>query len=85
MEAKKYISLNRLSIFLDNLKNLFATKTSVEKLSESLDNKVNSSALSDYYTKTEINNLELITADDINTICGTNIQVTSINDSEVTF
>lgn len=37
------------------------------------------------YTKTEIDNMELITIDDIDTICGGAIQVTSINDSEVTF
>lgn len=37
------------------------------------------------YTKTEIDNMELITIDDIDTICGGTIQVTSISDSEVTF
>ena len=41
------------------------------------------STLSDYYTKTEIDNLELITVEDIDTICGAAIQVASL--SEVTF
>lgn len=36
-------------------------------------------ALPNYYTKTEINNLELITVEDIDTICGTSIQVVSRN------
>ena len=37
----------------------------------------------DYYTKTEINNLELITVEDIDTICGATIQ--DATTSEVTF
>ena len=49
-----------------------------------LNNKVASSTLSNYYTKTEIDNLELITVDDIDTICGTIIQVVN-STSEVTF
>lgn len=36
-----------------------------------------------YYTKTEIDNLELVSIDDIDTICGATIQVASV--SEVTF
>ena len=31
--SKKYVSLSKLSTFLDNLKNLFATKTTVDNLS----------------------------------------------------
>ena len=38
-----------------------------------------------HYTKTEIDNLELITADDVDTICGTTIEVASADNSEVTF
>jgi hypothetical protein len=48
-----------------------------------LDGKVGSDALSNYYTKTEIDNLELITVDDIDVICGATIQVATA--SEVTF
>lgn len=33
MSQKKYVSLSKLSTFLDNLKNLFATKTSLDELS----------------------------------------------------
>lgn len=36
-----------------------------------------------YYTETEIDNMEFITINDIDTICGANIQYASIN--EVTF
>lgn len=32
MATKKYVSLSKLSTFLDNLKGLFATKTSVEDI-----------------------------------------------------
>lgn len=38
-----------------------------------------------YYTKTEIDNLELITTDDIDVICGATIQVVNANLREVTF
>lgn len=31
---KKYVSLNKLSIFLNNLSNKFATKTEVQKKAE---------------------------------------------------
>lgn len=34
MATKKYVSLNKLSTFLDNLKNLFATKTEVDNKSQ---------------------------------------------------
>lgn len=36
------------------------------------------------YTKTQVDNLELITVDDIDTICGTTIQVATLN-NEVRF
>lgn len=39
-----------------------------------LNAKADSSALSDYYTKTEIDNMELITVEDIDAICGATIQ-----------
>lgn len=38
----------------------------------------------DAYTKTEIDNLELITVDDIDTICGATIEVANLS-NEVTF
>jgi len=34
MATKKYISLNKLSVFLDNLKGLFATKTELDQKSQ---------------------------------------------------
>ena len=36
--AKKYASLNTLTAFLDNLKNLFATKTEVDAKADSAHN-----------------------------------------------
>ncbi len=63
MAQKKYASLNSLQTFLDNLKTIFATKTEI-------DTKVNSSELSNYYTKNEIDGMEFITVEDIDTICG---------------
>lgn len=57
-EQKKYASISTLQTFLDNLKNLFATKT-------------------------EVDNMELITVDDIDAICGNTIRVASL--SEVAF
>lgn len=47
------------------------------------ESKVSTSTLANYYTKTEIENLELITVEDIDTICGQTIQVATA--SEVTF
>ena len=144
MAQKKYVSLSKLSAFLDNLKKIFAkvehshtvsdvtdlqaaldgkqniitgaastitssdltgnrvlvtsesgkveisdiTSTELEYLSgitssvqTQLNNKVNSDELSNYYTKTEIDDSKLITTDDIDTICGRTIQIAS----EVTF
>lgn len=40
-------------------------------------NKVDNSTLSNYYTKTQIDELELITVSDIDAICGTTIQMAS--------
>lgn len=34
MSTKKYVSLNKLSLFLDNLKNIFSLKTHGHTLSE---------------------------------------------------
>lgn len=48
-----------------------------------IENKADSSALNNYYTKDELENLELITTDDIDGICGATIQVATT--SEVTF
>lgn len=45
--------------------------------------KADASALSGYYTKTEIDNYELITIDDIDAICGNTI--VAVNASEVKF
>lgn len=39
MSQKKYVSLSKLSTFLDNLKNIFASKTDVENVSKSVNNK----------------------------------------------
>lgn len=48
--------------------------------------KADASALNNYYTKSEINDsVVLITTADIDTICGTTIQVASVNDEGVTF
>lgn len=48
-----------------------------------LDDKVDVSDLNNYYTKTQIDNLELITVDDIDAICGTVAQIATL--SEVAF
>lgn len=86
MSTKKYASLNTLQIFLDNIKNVFATKTEIS-------NKADTSHTHDdiyytkteienmHYTKTEVDSMEFITTNDIDTICGTTIQIAS----EVTF
>ena len=46
----------------------------ISAMEESINSKVDSAALSNYYAKTEIDSLELITVDDIDTICGGTIQ-----------
>lgn len=126
-DSKKYISLNRLSNFLDNIKAKYSQighKHTVSDLTDftpiSVDTSLSSTstnpvqnkvidaefdAIGDamgalelaidgkadathnhndsYYTKTEIDGIELITVDDIDTICGANIQFANL--SEVTF
>ena len=64
MTAKKYVSLNRLLDFLNNLKTLFATKTELNGKADSAHTHNDI-----YYTKTEIDNMEFITAGDIDKIC----------------
>lgn len=124
-DSKKYISLNRLSNFLDNIKakysqighkhtmsdltdykvdtvlsstsnNPIANKTvdaefdaiatAMGALDLAIDGKADANHNHDntYYTKTQVDNLELITVDDIDTICGTTIQVATLN-NEVRF
>ena len=78
MEKIKYVSLSKLSLFLDNLKNLFATKEEVNGKADSVHSHDDL-----YYTESEIDNMEFITINDIDTICGQSIQIT--NASEVTF
>lgn len=74
--AKKFFTDESLETFISK------TKEYTDAVAGS---KVDASALDNYYTKTEIDNLELITVDDIDAICGATIQVTSLSDSEVTF
>lgn len=123
MAQKKYASLGTLSIFLENLKNMFAKLGHTHTVSEITDYEVDAelSATSTnpvqnkvidaefeavntamgaletaidgkadvthehndvYYTKSEIDNMEFITPDDIDTICGNTIEV---DNGEVTF
>ena len=65
MATRKYVSLSKLSTFLDKLKTIFAYKTDLDKKAD-----INHVHNDIYYTKTEIDNIELITVDDIDTICG---------------
>ena len=60
-----------------------AISKAMEVLEASIDGKVDSEHNHDdiYYTKTQIDEMELITIDDIDTICGSNI----VSASEVTF
>lgn len=124
-DSKKYISLNRLSNFLDNIKATYskighkhtlsdisdykvdtvlsstsnnpianktvdaefdAIATAMGALDLAIDGKADANHNHDntYYTKTQVDNLELITVDDIDTICGTTIQVATLN-NEVRF
>jgi hypothetical protein len=78
MAEKKFANLDNFSRFLNHLKNLFATKTELEAKANSSHNHD-----SQYYTKTQIDSMELITVQDIDAICGANIQIASA--SEVTF
>lgn len=70
-DSKKYISLDALQIFLNSL------NTSLEEkyieIDESIKSKLDSSTIKNYYTKTETDELELITVDDIDAICGGDI------------
>lgn len=50
MSTKKYVSLSKLSAFLDNLKNIFASKTHTHKMSDITDY----TSHDDVYTKTEV-------------------------------
>lgn len=79
---KKYASLETLKTFLDNAKSLFATQTYADELASAISTHNHNNI---YYSKTEIDNMEFITVDDIDSICGTVIQIVNANDSEVTF
>lgn len=70
MAQKKYASLSTLSTLVDNIKTLFVKK---EDFEAELGTKVDTSVLNSYYTKNEIDNYELITVDDIDAICGSDI------------
>lgn len=80
MENEKYVSLNRLSNFLDKLKNMFVTKDEMEtKMNE----KSNISHTHDeYVNQIELDNFEFITINDVDAICGSSITYAS---SGVTF
>jgi hypothetical protein len=58
MAQKKYVSLSKLESFLDNLKNLFATKTEVDAKADSIHSHDDV-----YYTETEVDE-KLATLDD---------------------
>ena len=47
-----------------------AISTAMNALDSAIDDKADSSALSNYYTKTQIDAMELVTAADIDEICG---------------
>ena len=67
-DSKKYISLDALQIFLNSLNTSFEEK--YIEIDESIKSKLDSSTIENYYTKTETDELELITVDDIDIICG---------------
>jgi hypothetical protein len=113
MAQTKYVTLSKLSIFLDNLANKFSLKSHTHKAEDVIDytvddqlsvistNPVQNKAVSDefeavgsaisalellvdgksddnhvhdiYYTKSETDNLELISVEDIDDICGSTI------------
>ena len=58
-----------------------ALKNLIDALQAEVNEKADKTALNDYYTKTQIDNYEFITVDDIDAICGTTIMMAS----EVTF
>ena len=68
MATKKYVSLSKLSTFLDKLKTIFAYKTDLDKKAN-IDHAHNEI----YYTKTEIDNMEFVTTDDIDAICNSTV------------
>lgn len=68
---KKVFTDESLATFIEEIKSYINNKTS---------NLINS--LNNYYTKTEIDDMELITVEDIDEICGTAIEVA---DEGVTF
>lgn len=68
--VKKYASLTTLQNLVDNIKTLFVKK---EDFEAELGTKVDTSVLNSYYTKNQIDDYELITVDDIDTICGGDI------------
>lgn len=54
-----------------------ALKSLIDSLQALVGTKADSSTLSNYYTKTEIDGLELISVEDIDAICGSGIQLAS--------
>lgn len=56
MSQITYVSANRLSYFLDKLKDIFAPASHNHD--------------KDYYTKSQVDDMELITVADIDAICG---------------
>lgn len=54
-----------------------ALKSLIDSLEALVETKADSSTLSNYYTKTEIDGYELISVSDIDNICGTNIALAS--------
>lgn len=65
-----------------NHDNSYYSKSDGEALAASLDLKLDSTALNNYYTKTQIDNLELITTAEIDAICSatTGVQVVTLNE-----
>lgn len=54
-----------------------AIKILIDALQAEVNKKADKTALNDYYTKTQIDNYEFITVDDIDAICGTTIMMAS--------
>lgn len=50
----------------------------IDALQASINGKVDTSVLANYYSKTEFDNLELITVEDIDAICGATIQIATL-------